>query len=45
MPPSAIVAQKMQEKDPMGYAKYGERIKYLVVNGKYFWKNEITDEN
>lgn len=33
LPPSALVSQKMQEKDPMAYAKYGERVKYLVING------------
>lgn len=36
LPPSALIAQKMQEKDPMAYPKYGERVKYLVVNGNIF---------
>ena len=40
LPPSALVAQKMQDKDPMAYPKYGERVKYLVVNGHSFLKEK-----
>jgi DNA polymerase zeta len=33
LPAHAIVALNMESKDPMARAKYGERIKYLVVTG------------
>lgn len=33
LPPHAIVATKEIEKDPMRHPKYGERIKYLVIQG------------
>jgi len=40
IPPSAIAALQLAEKDMQTKAKYGERIKYLVQSGKHSFSSQ-----